>query len=351
MSTGLDTIGAPQNLEAKYDLIHELHDQYSDLAPEIHEAITQQKLTGEKKCVQWLDMVEQMLEFKQEAKPVRSNNFLVRPSSASDLLTNAFGQGLLFTSILWIIVEHGNIFPLSWPFWAYAVAVSAIAGVYTWIVKEKKGEELAKANVNLATYEKHAPLLNKVRTAETRIVPDYEKFLHPMLALLKEELPDHHQLSMVFNTTNWRSTDYKVNTRDLTASRYVTKSEFFECPLFETSAKLADNTLIHLTIIQMVRIRHIRKTNPRGKVKHKTKTKYKLIYKVTMGVPAQAYQFTPRAQGSADKSIKYKQSSNPKRHTFKLQQVKASASNNPKPQVKVFIDLMGLVYSQLTPKS
>ena len=348
--SGLQTTSQTESLQAKYDLIHELHDQYNNLAPEVHGAIDQETLTGERQCVEWLDMVEQMLEYKLEAKPVRHNKFLVRPSSSSDILTDAFGQAVLLTSILWAIVEHGDIYPLSWPFWAYALAVSGIGGVYTWIVKEKKGAELATANANLKHYEKHLPLLNRIRTAETRITPSYEAFLHPMLALLKEELPDDHQLSITFNMKHWKSPEYKLNMRDHMASRYVTSTEFYECPLFEASGRFADNTLVHLSIIQMVRTRHIRKVNPRGKVKYKTKNKYKLVYKVNLGVPAQAYEFTPKIGTNFDNNVKRKQNSSPKRHIFKLQQVKASISSLPKPQHKVFIDLIGSVYSQLKPK-
>lgn len=348
--SGLQTTTQTESRQAKYDLIHELHDQFNNLAPEVHSAIDQQTLTGEKICAEWMDMVEQMLEYKQEAKPVKHNKFLVRPSSSSDLLTDAFGQAVLVTSILWAIVEHGDIFPLSWPFWAYAAVVAGIGGVYTWTVKERKGPELAVANANLKEYEQHLPLLNRIRTAESSVTPGYESFLHPMLALLNEELPDGRTLSLNFNMAHWKSPEYKLDMRDQTASRYVTSTEFYECPLFEASGRFADNTVVHLSIVQMARTRHIRKVNSRGKVKHKTKNKYKLVYRVSLGVPAQAYELSPRAQRSVDNSIKYKQNSSPKRHTFKLQQVKASISSIPKPQHKVFIELIGSVYSQLTPK-
>ncbi|EAY26133.1 hypothetical protein [Microscilla marina] len=335
------------DLQAKYDLIEKLHEQYTSLPDQVQSAISQELLTGKKNSKEWLSIVQQMIAYKYEVRQAKSNCFLEKPKSAKQLIRNAFWQAVLVISILWAIVERSGLYSLSWSLFAY-VGVIFLAGVaYALVKKVQKKEVLREARVRMIAYEKYAPLLKQIRAAEAKIAATYEKFLHPTLVLLKEEFPSQHLLSLHFDTVHWKLSQYKVDQPDPRAPRHVMSSEFYEMPVFEAMGKLADGAVMQLQVLRIVRVRNIRKVNPRGKIKYKTKTKYKLLYKVQLGLPTQAYQLVSHSIEAPAENIKVKFASSEKRHTFKVQQVEVRSSNNPLPQHKVFIELLGLVYRQV----
>ncbi|WP_299461750.1 hypothetical protein [uncultured Microscilla sp.] len=335
------------DLQAKYDLIENLHDQYTHLPDDVQSAISQELLTGKKNSSEWLDIVQQMIAYKYEARQVNSNRFLEKPMSAKQLIRNAFWQAVLVISILWAVVEHTGLYSLSWPLFAYVGVILLAGTAYALVKMVQKKEVLKEAGVRVAAYKKYAPLLKKIRAAESKIAATYEKFLYPMLVLFKEELPSQHLLSLHFNTVHWKLSQYKVDQPDPQAPRHVISSEFYEMPVFEAMGKLADGAVMQLQVLRIVRVRNIRKVNPRGKIKYKTKTKYKLLYKVQLSLPTQAYQLVPHSIETPAENIKVQFASSEKRHTFKVQQVEVRSSNNPLPEHKVLIELLGLIYHQV----
>lgn len=334
------------NLQARYDLVHEVYDAYTDLNEEVKEGISHQTFSDEKTPSEWRDTLEQILLFKNFARQIQGKDFLKKPRSGSDMLFSYFGRSAALIGIVWFIAEQ--VFPLSWDLWLYILIITGAAGAYTGLMSQLKKETLKLANARLAEYKQHEPMLKVARRAESRIEPIYNDFLHPLLAFLYEEVPPQNILKLHFDIRHWKLNQYKTNGVDPGASRYVTSTEFFNLPLFAVTGKLADGASLYLSVDKLVRIRNIRKTNPRGKVKYKTKYKYKLIYQLQIGFPSEAY--TPSGKvGNVATQIKIKQSTNERRHTIKLQQAEASA-NNILPKHHILIELMSLAYSKVRPK-
>lgn len=336
------------DLQAKYELVNEVNGAYTNLGAEIQEAINCRKFTSEKTPGEWRGAIEQILSFKSFARQIQGNDFLSKPDSGRDILANNFAGITIIITIIWLIIEHG-IYALSWDFWAYALTVGGISGAYTGLIAVLKRDELAEADTKFAVYKKHEPFLKVAHRAEASIEPIYNDFLHPVLAFLYEEIPPQNTLNLHFDICHWNQSHYETIADDPGASRYVTSTEFYSVPVFDVTGKLADGATMRLSATKLVRIRNIRKKNPRGKIKYKTKTKYKLMYQVQMGFPADAYTLNNKRRNLAA-NIKVKEASNGRRYTIKLQQTEASI-NNILPKHNIFIELMSIAYDKITPKT
>lgn len=333
-------------LQAKYDLVQKIYTVYEALGKPTQDYINQQKIEGENHIVEWFEGIQKVLSFKHLARQVQGKNFFKKPVSSKALVRKFFYTALLGLGSVWIILEMVGVKWIS--SWIYFLIVVSGSVLYTLLMKQVKKEAVAEAQLKIDNYNQYAPLFQKIRRAESRIEPIYNNFLHPMLAFVREEMHPNAMVQLKFDIRYWKVDTYKVHKKDPQASRYVTHTNFYEVPVFQLTGKLADGTIIKLEATKNVRERNVRKVNPRGKVKHKTKSKSKMIYAVQMGFPVQSYQ--TKKTSSHKQSYKLKQSSNEKRHQVKLQQVIVKANQNILPQHKIFLDLISTAYNQVTRK-
>lgn len=332
-------------LQAKYDLIQKIYTSYEALGKPTQDYINQQKIEGENHIAEWFESIQEVLAFKHLARQVQGENFFKKPVSPKAIIQKFFYTAFLGLASIWIILEMVGVKWLSWIYFLIALAGSVL---YTLLMKQIKKEAIAKAQLQTDNYNQYAPLFQKVRRAESRIEPVYNNFLYPMLALVREEMHPNAMVQLKFDIRYWKVDTYKVPKKDLQASRHVTHTDYYEVPIFQLVGKLADGTAIKLEATKNVRERNIRKVNPRGKVKHKTKSKSKMVYAVQMGFPVRSYQ--PKEIIDHKQSYKLKQSSNEKRHQVKLQQVIVKANQNVLPQHKIFLDLISTAYKQVQRK-
>jgi len=328
-----------------YDLIGELSNQYADLGETTQGFIKAQKLKGKKPIHEWFRVLQNMLTFKYQARAISSKNKLKKPPSSKALIRSFFYVAVAQIVIIWAIVEH-LIYPLSWELWLYGLIVIGLSLLITVIRKIISKAKIAQLREGFAKYELYNKEFTTIRSAEGRILPIYNNFLHPMLAFIKEEMQPNGVLDLYFDVGHWKLPFHKVKGKDPLANRYVTHTDFYIMKVFEAQSKLANGTLLNLSVKKMVRVRNITKRNPRGKVKHKTKTRYKLVYEVKLGFPITAFQLQEKRLLPIS-DIKTKVTSNDKRHTIKIQRV-VTALNADKPsQHKVLINLMAMAYQMV----
>jgi len=330
-----------------YDFIGEMSNQYADLGEDTQGFIKAQKLSGEKPVNEWFGILQNMLTFKYQARTISSKNKLKKPQSSKELIRSFFYVSAVQIAIAWAIVEH-LVYPLSWELWLYGLIVIGLSLLITVIRKVVSKAKITRLRDGFAKYELYNKEFNTIRSAEGRILPIYNNFLHPMLAFIKEEMPPNGMLDLYFDVGHWKLPFYKVKDKDPLANRHVTHTDFYIMKVFEAQSHLANGTLLKLSVKKMVRVRNITKRNPRGKIKHKSKTRYKLVYEVRLGFPATAFQLQAKPPLPI-KDVKTKVASNDKRHTIKVQRV-ITALNMDKPsQHKVLINLMAMAYQMVQP--
>ncbi|OJJ22056.1 hypothetical protein BKI52_08435 [marine bacterium AO1-C] len=331
-----------------YNLIGELSNQYADLGETTQGFIKAQKLKGEKTVNDWFQVLQDMLTFKYQSRTISSKNKLKKPQSPQVLIRSFFYVSIVQIAIVWAIVEH-LIYPLSWEFWQYGLIVIGLSLLITFVRKTISKSKIHQLREGFEQYQLYNKEFTTIRSAESRILPVYNNFLHPMLAFTKEEMPPNGMLNLYFDVGHWKLPYHKVEGKDPMANRHVTHTDFYEMKVFEALGKLANGTLLNLAIQKSVRVRNIRKVNPRGKVKHKTKSRYKLIYEVRLGFPAAAFQLRDNRPLPIS-NVKMKVASNEKRHTIKMQQVVTAANFDKTIQHKTLINLMALAYQCIESK-
>ena len=330
--------------DAQYQLLSEANEKYINLGEPTHRQIAAQKIKREKTAAEWSQTVQNILNFKYQVREVLKEK-LTKPISNKDITRRFFYKTALLLAGIWMIVEH-LIYPLSLKFWQYGLPVLGVAILATYIMSLIKKTELATAKQDFENYGKHHKVYEEMRRSESRIEPIYNNFLHPLLAFIKEEMHPNEKLNLYFDLGHWKLVYLKKEGKDPLANRHVTHTDFYEMKVLEANGKLADNTLLSLDATKLVRVRNIRKRSQSGKIKHKTKNKYKMVYEVKMSFPTANFSL----QESASKPVegfKIKVSSNAKRHSVKVQQVVINANKDILPQHKVFVELMSKVYAMI----
>ena len=332
-----------------YAMISKMNTHFADLGEETQRLVTTQKIQGSKTTQEWLQMVQQVLAFKHQARGISSKKNLRKPPSSQALIREFFYWSAFLFALLFFIVEH-FIHSLSWEMWKYVGAIIGLSLVVTLIRTLISKNRLRQAKEAFARYQRYHQDFVTIRQAESRILPTYNNFLHPLLAFIKEEMHSKETLELYFDLGHWKLPEYKVEGRDLLANSSVLGTDFYEMKVLETHSKLANGTLLNLGIQKAVRERHIRKVNQRGKIKYKTKTRYKLLYEVRLNFPVKAFKIQNTPPSSAS-NMKVKVNSNEKRHSIKIQQIVVAANYDKSIQYKVFIDLLALAHQHIVPFS
>lgn len=330
--------------DAQYQLLSEVNEKYTSLSEPTHKQIAAQKIKGEKTAKEWLQKIQDILTFKYQAREVLKEK-LAKPTSNKDITRRFFYKTALLLAGIWAIVEH-LIYPLSLKFWQYGLPVLGVATLATYIMSLIKKSELAAAKQDFENYGKHHKVYEEMRRSESRIEPVYNNFLHPLLAFIKEEMHPNEKLNLYFDLGHWKLIYLKKEGKDPLANRHVTHTDFYEMKVLEASSKLADGTLLSLDATKIIRVRNIRKRSQSGKIKHKTKNKYKMIYEVKMSFPTANFSLQESANKPAE-GFKVKVSSSEKRHSVKIQQVVINSNKDILPQHKVFVELMSKAYAMI----
>lgn len=131
----------------------------------------------------------------------------------------------------------------------------------------------------------------------------------PMLRVLTADMPPHGTLSVAADMRGPRAGGTKGPEESLPNQGRISrvKQWFVMYPWLRMRAELRDGSVLELTVTDRVRHRTFRKRNPRGKIKHKHKTKTVQMVQVTRRLSKDAPARQPPSPPPARVAVQAKQ--------------------------------------------
>jgi len=129
-------------------------------------------------------------------------------------------------------------------------------------------------------------------------LPDHlHEFVLPVFALLQEETTPRTEIALKLDLRGHATKDKVVSaTGPKNDQTKVYRDPWMECEL-----ELHDGTQLRWEILDLVRTRHRIKTNPRGKTKHKHKSKIRRVIDVRLRAKSKDYALDAATDPSNDK--------------------------------------------------
>ncbi len=124
------------------------------------------------------------------------------------------------------------------------------------------------------------------------------KFALPIVAILREEMLPTARFKLKLlgdSATHKQYLKKKIPRKE----RYGRAYEIYQHPWFSCSAKLCDGSQLSFSLVRQVRVIHIKKRTPRGKIKHKTKHKYTDLTLLKLSAPSSRYAAAGGKPGNA----------------------------------------------------
>jgi hypothetical protein len=184
-------------------------------------------------------------------------------------------------------------------------------------------------------------------------IPNRMRFLvFPLIRVLQEEMKNEAKLYLKVNFKTGLTKPFETKKVEGKYDSKIKKKvdmAFYDYPVLELKAKLADGTGLAVTIDEVARKNDIRKTNYRGKTKYKTKYKIKTSIEVTLTAKEASYQYidkNPQAQ-AAKPLLHYNHKAD--KHIISSKQVQISTDGEAIPKLDIVLNAIATTYQKLKP--
>lgn len=285
---------------------------------EQNQFLKEQKIDGENTAAGWIDFLEELAEFDTYVDAARDKT-----------VTIAIVCGVLsFISIFLTAFSGGLAAPL-----LILLIIATIT--YTAIYFSLKKIDIP----------------NRMRL-----------FVFPLIRVLQEEMKDESKIYLKVDFTTGLTKPYQTKhiegKYDSNAKKKVDLT-FYNYPVLELKAKLADGTNLAIEIADIARKNSIRKTNYRGKTKWKTKYKIKTRIDVSLIAKDTAYQYIANNDKKPQENVKQNAPKNIKslshyerkndKHVVSCRDVKISTEEENVPKLDAVLNAIAINYQKLKP--
>lgn len=171
-------------------------------------------------------------------------------------------------------------------------------------------------------------------------------FVLPLMKLMRDDIGELEPVSLTLDLSGL--TKEKAGRRERQSKRYPkTDTTYYTDPWFSLDARLRDKTRLNCEIIDQVRHKKVKKKNPRGKIKTKTKLKTKRIIRGVLGFPTARYALDT---GAGVSGVKQSVKNGERRAALRVQSEDRFAGEKVV-AVSQVLNLIGAAMRQGVPKS